>query len=61
MVIRTGDVVKIGPNVKHWHGAGPDSWLVHLAIIPNPPKEDAIWLEPVTDAEYDKLHREGSK
>jgi quercetin dioxygenase-like cupin family protein len=25
-VIQEGDVVKIQPNVKHWHGATPDSW-----------------------------------
>ncbi|EJG07002.1 Cupin 2 conserved barrel domain protein [Methanofollis liminatans DSM 4140] len=29
-VIREGDVVKIPPGVKHWHGAAPDSRLAHL-------------------------------
>jgi quercetin dioxygenase-like cupin family protein len=53
--IQTGDAVKIGPNVKHWHGAGHDTWLVHLAIVPNPPKEDAIWMESVSDEEYDRI------
>ena len=52
-VIREGDVIKINPNVKHWHGAAPDSWLVHLALITNPQKGDAEWLEPVD--EYGKL------
>lgn len=55
-VIRDGDVVKINPDVKHWHGATPDSWLVHIAVITNPPKGDAEWLEPVTDEEYNKLN-----
>ena len=54
-VIREGDVVKINPDVKHWHGAGPDSWLVHIAIMTNPQKGDAIWLEPVTDERYKNL------
>ena len=54
-VIREGEVVKINPNVKHWHGATPDSWLVHIAVITNPHKGDAVWLEPVTDEEYNNL------
>ncbi len=51
-VLQEGDVVKIHPNVKHWHGATPDSWFVHLAISTNAQKGDAEWLEPVTDEEY---------
>ena len=27
-----GIVVNIPANVKHWHGAAPDSWFSHLAI-----------------------------
>lgn len=27
-----GDVVNIAPEVKHWHGAAPDSWFSHLSI-----------------------------
>ncbi len=53
--ISEGDVIKIHPDVKHWHGASPDSWLVHVAVITNPQKGDAIWLEPVMDEEYNKL------
>jgi quercetin dioxygenase-like cupin family protein len=54
-VIVVGDVVKINPDVKHWHGAAPDSWLVHIAIMTNPQKGDALWLGPVTDEQYNKL------
>ena len=54
-MIQEGDVVKINPNVKHWHGAKSDRWLVHIAIITNPQKGDAEWLEPVTDKEYYNL------
>ena len=49
-IIKEGEVIKIQPNVKHWHGAAPDSWLVHIAISMG----DPVWLEPVTDEEYDK-------
>jgi len=51
-VIHEGGVEKVLPNVKHWHGATPDSWLVHISITPNAQKGDAEWLEPVTDEEY---------
>jgi quercetin dioxygenase-like cupin family protein len=30
--IRQGDVVWIGPNERHWHGASAESYLVHIAI-----------------------------
>lgn len=54
-LIKEGDVVKIHPGVKHWHGATQGSWLVHLSITPNAQKGDAEWLEPVTDKEYNNL------
>ncbi|EGW37456.1 hypothetical protein DOT_4685 [Desulfosporosinus sp. OT] len=30
--LHPGDVVKIPPEVKHWHGAAKDSWFAHLAV-----------------------------
>jgi quercetin dioxygenase-like cupin family protein len=54
-VIRKGDVIRIPPDVKHWHGAAPDSGLTHIAISTNPQEGDAEWLEPVTDEEYTRL------
>ncbi len=50
-----GDVINIPPEVKHWHGAAPDSWFVHLAV--EVPAKDASneWLEPVSDDDYNKL------
>lgn len=53
--IKTGDVVKIHPNVKHWHGAAPTSWFVHLSIETNSAAGSAEWLEPVSDEEYNNL------
>jgi len=53
--LHAGDVVNIPPEVKHWHGAAPNSWFAHLAI--EVPAEGAAneWLEPVSEAEYNKL------
>lgn len=49
--LKTGDVVSIPPNVKHWHGAKKDSWFSHIAV--EVPGEDASteWLEPSEDPE----------
>ena len=51
--LHPGDVVNIPPEVKHWHGAAPDSWFAHVAIPV--PGSQAEWLEPVADEEYQKL------
>jgi len=51
--LNPGDVVNIPPEVKHWHGAAPDSWFAHIAI--SVPGSKAEWLEPVDEAEYTKL------
>ena len=51
-ILKPGDVVKIAPDVEHWHGAGPDGMFAHISIEPNIPNNGATWLEPVTDEEY---------
>ncbi|MCM1151413.1 MAG: cupin domain-containing protein [Alistipes senegalensis] len=51
-VLRPGDVVKIAPNVIHWHGAAPDSEFTHIAIGTQTSKGGAEWYAPVTDEEY---------
>lgn len=50
--IRTGDVVRIPPNVKHWHGASPDAAMSHLAITEALDGRSVEWMEPVTDSQY---------
>lgn len=50
--IKAGDIVRIPPHVKHWHGAAPDSWMIHISIEPNMPNNKATWLEPVSDEDY---------
>jgi len=53
--MKPGDVINIPANVKHWHGAAPDSWFSHLAIEIDGTETSNEWLEPVNDAEYGKL------
>lgn len=53
--ILPGTVINIPANVKHWHGAARDSWFAHLAFEIPGENSSNEWLEPVTDAEYDKL------
>ncbi|MGB7992626.1 cupin domain-containing protein [Methanoregula sp.] len=58
-VLSAGSVVTIPPQVKHWHGAAPDHWFVHIGITTNPELGDAEWLEPVTDDAYPGLINAG--
>lgn len=50
-----GDVINIPANVKHWHGAAPDSWFSHIAVEVEGVETENVWLEPVSDKEYGKL------
>lgn len=54
-VIRKGDVVKCPPDVVHWHGASKDSNMSHIYIVPNTENGIVVWLEKVTDEEYNSL------
>lgn len=51
-VIRAGDTVWIPPDVEHWHGAGPETAMTHLAIQEALDGQVADWLDKVTDADY---------
>lgn len=53
--LHSGDVVEIPPEVKHWHGAAKDSWFSHLAVEIPAEGSSNEWLEPITEAEYNKL------
>ena len=50
-----GTVINIPANVKHWHGAAPDSWFSHLAFEVAGEETSAEWLEEVSDEDYSKL------
>lgn len=57
-VIKRGDVIKCPPNTPHWHGATPTDTMVHLAISLNTDKGGAVWLDKVSDEEYNSLYNE---
>jgi quercetin dioxygenase-like cupin family protein len=50
--IRAGDVVWIPPGEKHWHGAGPTTVMMHVAMQEALDGKHVEWLEPVTDEQY---------
>ena len=51
--IRPGDVVRIPPGAKHWHGASPDAPMTHVALVERPDDGPATeWMEAVTDEQY---------
>lgn len=50
--LHAGDIVEIAPGVVHWHGAAPDSWFAHVAVIPNSKTNKTIWQNPVGEAAY---------
>ena len=51
--IRAGDVIWCPPGHKHWHGASKTTAMTHLAIQEALDGVSVVWLEKVTDAEYD--------
>ncbi len=53
--INPGDVINIEKNVKHWHGAAPNSWFSHIAVEVDGIEAENVWLESVGDKEYNKL------
>ena len=53
--LKTGDVVHIPANVKHWHGAAKDSAFQHIAVEVPGENTSNEWCEPVAAQEYNKL------
>jgi quercetin dioxygenase-like cupin family protein len=52
-VIRGGDRVFFEPGEEHWHGAAPDRFMAHMAMLDvDDEGTSAAWGEHVTDAEY---------
>ncbi|WP_261409777.1 cupin domain-containing protein [Serratia quinivorans] len=49
-----GDIVWIPEDVKHWHGATPDTAMTHIAIAESLNGSPVDWLEQVSDAQYQK-------
>lgn len=53
-IVHKGDVIKCAPGVEHWHGATPNSGFAYIAVTPTQ-KGKTIWLEPVSDKDYNSL------
>lgn len=52
--IRPGDVVRIPPGQKHWHGATPTTTMTHIAIQEQLEGKVVSWMENVSDEQYRK-------
>ncbi len=54
--IRPGDRVFFEPGEEHWHGAAPDRFMTHLAMLEvDAEGTSATWGAHVTDEEYGRL------
>src|SRR6185503_17775711 len=50
--IRPGDIVRIPPGQKHWHGASPTGPMSHLAVTEQLDGRSTDWMEKVSDEQY---------
>jgi 4-carboxymuconolactone decarboxylase len=50
--IRPGDVVRIPPGTKHWHGASSIRAMTHIAIVEHQGGRTTVWMEKVSDEQY---------
>ena len=54
ITVHPGQTVYTPPGEEHWHGAGPESVMEHLALVQLTDDGDrATWLGHVTDGEYE--------
>jgi quercetin dioxygenase-like cupin family protein len=52
-IIHPGDRVFFEPGEEHWHGAAPDRFMTHLALLDvDDEGNNATWGQHVTDDEY---------
>ena len=51
--VRAGDTVFFEPGENHWHGAAPDRFMSHIAIVRLPESGTGTdWGHKVTDEDY---------
>ena len=50
--IKAGDVIWCPPKIKHWHGASPTTAMTHIAITGTLDGKNVVWMEKVTDEQY---------
>ena len=54
--ISPGDRVFFEPGEEHWHGAAPNRFMTHIAMLEvGDDGGSAVWGEHVTDEEYGQL------
>lgn len=53
-VMNQGDIVWIPEDVKHWHGATPETAMTHIAIAESVNGSPVDWMEKVSDEQYRK-------
>jgi quercetin dioxygenase-like cupin family protein len=53
-ILSKGQVVKCPPNTHHWHGATREGAMTHIAFSPNLEMGGVVWLQKVTDEEYEQ-------
>ena len=52
-VIRPGDRVFFEPGEEHWHGAAPNRFMIHIAmLVVDEEGKPATWGDQVSDEEY---------
>lgn len=53
-MVRAGDTVVARPGEWHWHGAGPETFMTHIALQETGPDgSEASWESHVSDADYE--------
>jgi len=52
VTIRAGDTIWIPPGEEHWHGAAPETAMVHVAFQEALDGKHIDWLEKVSDEDY---------
>ncbi|CAN7693353.1 cupin domain-containing protein [Mesorhizobium amorphae] len=50
--IKAGDVISFDPGEKHWHGAGAQTAMTHIAMQEALDGAHADWLEQVADEQF---------
>jgi quercetin dioxygenase-like cupin family protein len=59
-LISPGDRVFFEPAEEHWHGAAPERFMTHLAmLVVDESGNSATWGEHVTDEEYNAAREMG--
>jgi quercetin dioxygenase-like cupin family protein len=56
-IIKKGDVVNIPENTEHWHGASAKTGMIHIAITHFKEDVNVVWLQPVSEQEYEEVNK----